>query len=325
MTYDRERRLELAGRNSSEIVTQEEFVELLDEEAPRAYTGYEPSGTIHLGHLVTVEKLKDLDEAGFDVVVLLADVHAHLNEKGGIDEVKRIAEMNRRAFEAYGLDAEFVIGSDFQLDGDYVLDLHRLAVNTTMRRAQRSMDEVSRSKEDIHVSQIVYPLMQALDIAYLDVDLAVGGTDQRKIHMLAREGLSKLGYDAPTSLHTPIMTGLDGKKMSSSRENWIDLSMSSDEVEERVRKAYCPAGSAEDNPVLEIAKYFVFPEFDEVVVERAEEYGGDLGYGGYGEMLGDFIDGELHPLDLKNCVSKYLNRVLEPAREKFKGVNFQEV
>jgi len=317
LTGDIERRLELIRRNASEIVTEEEIEELAAAGSARAYTGYEPSGTIHLGHLVTVEKLKDLEEAGFDVTVLLADLHAYLNEKGELDEIEEVAEMNRRAFEAYGLDADFVFGTEFQLDADYVMEMHQLAVSTTMARAQRSMDEVSRSKDDIHVSQVVYPLMQALDIAYLDVDLAVGGTDQRKIHMLAREGLPKLGYDAPTSLHTPILTGLDGEKMSSSKENWIDLSMSPEEVEEAMNDAFCPAGTVTDNPVLEIAKYFVFPEFDEVVVERPEKFGGDLEFQRYGELESAFVEEDLHPLDLKNCVAKYLNMVLEPAREKF--------
>lgn len=317
MAGDIKRRLEFIRRNASEIVTEEEVERLAASESPRAYTGYEPSGTIHLGHLVTVEKLKDLVGAGFEVTVLLADLHAYLNEKGELDEIAEVAEMNRRAFEAYGLEADFVLGTEFQLSDDYVMDMHRLAVSTTMARAQRSMDEVSRSKDDIHVSQVVYPLMQALDIAYLDVDLAVGGTDQRKIHMLAREGLPKLGYDAPTSLHTPILTGLDGAKMSSSKENWIDLSMSEGEVVEAMNSAYCPAGTETDNPVLDIAKYFVFPEFDEVVVERPEKYGGDLRYGSYHELVSDFESEELHPMDLKGTVARLLNEVLEPAREQF--------
>ncbi|MBS1263850.1 MAG: Tyrosine--tRNA ligase [Methanonatronarchaeales archaeon] len=314
----REKRLELVRRNAEEIVTEGELDSLIDDGSPRAYTGYEPSGTIHLGHLVTVEKLKDLVEAGFDVTVLLADLHAYLNEKGDLDEIEEVADMNRRAFEAYGLEAEFVLGSEFQLNDGYVMDMHRLAVSTTMARAQRSMDEVSRSRDDIHVSQVVYPLMQALDIAYLDVDLAVGGTDQRKIHMLAREGLPRIGYDAPTSLHTPILTGLDGSKMSSSKQNWIDLSMSEEDVEGALNNAYCPAGTETDNPVLEIAKYLVFPEFEEVEVKRTEKYGGDVEYRGYPEVARDFESGELHPLDLKKSVSKYLNGVLAPARENFR-------
>ncbi len=93
--------------------------------------------------------------------------------------------------------------------------------------------------------------------------------------------------------------------------------MTVEEVEEALNGAYCPAGTETDNPVLEIARYFVLPEFDTVVVERPEKYGGDLVYRNYHELASDFESGELHPLDLKKCVAKYLNEVLAPAREKF--------
>ena len=60
---------------------------LLSKDKKRVYAGYEPSGEIHLGHLVTVNKLIDLKEAGFEVVVLLADLHAFLNRKGTMEQV----------------------------------------------------------------------------------------------------------------------------------------------------------------------------------------------------------------------------------------------
>ena len=67
-------RLELIKRNVQEIVTEEELEELLNKkEAPRAYVGYEPSGKIHMGHVLTVNKLIDLQKAGFKITVLLAD------------------------------------------------------------------------------------------------------------------------------------------------------------------------------------------------------------------------------------------------------------
>jgi len=60
---------------------------------------------------------------------------------------------------------------------------------------------------------MIYPIMQMVDIARLNVDAAVGGIDQRKIHMLAREYLPSIGIKAPLCIHTPILNGLDGKKV----------------------------------------------------------------------------------------------------------------
>ncbi len=317
---DLETKISLVTRNAIEVVTEEELRSLMEtNDRPTAYVGYEPSGEIHLGHMMTVQKLMDLQQVGFKVIVLLADVHAYLNEKGDFDEIARIAEYNRRAFIALGLDeskTEFMLGSEYQLDRDYVLDVLKMARITTVNRARRSMDEVSRRKEDPMVSQMIYPLMQALDIAHLGVDLAVGGMDQRKIHMLARENLPKLGYKAPVCLHTPILVGLDGQKMSSSKGNFISVRDSAEEVERKILKAYCPKGQVEANPILQIVQYYIFPRFSSILIEREERFGGDVEYESFDQLASDYQAGKLHPLDLKRAVAKYLNKILEDVRAK---------
>lgn len=320
---DLETKISLVTRNAVEIVTEEELKQLLEtNDKPTAYVGYEPSGEIHLGHMMTVQKLMDLQEAGFRITVLLADVHAYLNEKGDFDEIAKIAEYNKRAFIALGLDeskTKFVLGSEYQLDRDYVLDVLKMARITTLNRARRSMDEVSRRKEDPMVSQMIYPLMQALDIAHLGVDLAVGGMDQRKIHMLARENLPRLGYKAPVCLHTPILVGLDGQKMSSSKGNYISVRDSAEDVERKILKAFCPKGQVENNPILQIVQFYIFPRFGKILIEREKKFGGDVEYESFDQLASDYQAGNLHPLDLKKAVAKYLNKILENVREKLKG------
>jgi tyrosyl-tRNA synthetase len=316
-----EERYELITRNAEEVVTDEEARTLADNpDGKRAYVGYEPSGVLHIGHMLTANKLIDLQDAGMEVVVLLADVHAYLNEKGTFDEIQETAERMREQFVAFGLDeekTEFVLGSEFQLDDDYTLDVHSLAVRVTLNRARRSMSEVAREEENPKVGQMWYPLMQAVDIARLDVDLAVGGIDQRKIHMLARDHLPDIGYDAPTALHTPILTSLegDGDKMSSSEGDPIAMDDSRDEIEDKILGAYCPP-QTDGNPVAEIYRYHVFPRFDRVVVERPEKYGGDLEYASYDELAEDLDSGELHPQDAKEALVEYVDRLVEPGREK---------
>ncbi|HIP57708.1 MAG TPA: tyrosine--tRNA ligase [Archaeoglobus profundus] len=319
---DIESKMELITRNIIEVVTEPELRELLEtNDKPKAYVGYEPSGEIHLGHMMTVNKLIDLQQAGFDIIVLLADVHAYLNEKGDFDEIRKIAEYNKKAFIALGLDeskVKFVLGSDFQLSEDYVLDVLKMARITTLNRARRSMDEISRRKEDPMVSQMIYPLMQAIDIAYLGVDVAIGGMDQRKIHMLARENLPRLGYKAPICLHTPILVGLDGQKMSSSKGNYISVRDEKEEVERKILKAYCPKGEVENNPIIQILQYYIFPKYNKIVIERDSKYGGDIEYESFDQLVSDYKAGALHPLDLKRAVAKYLNKILDKVRLKLK-------
>jgi tyrosyl-tRNA synthetase len=313
-------RLELVLRNVEEIVTLEELKALLEvKRRPRAYVGYEPSGKIHMGHMLTANKLLDLQQAGFDVVVLLADLHAYLNEKGSMKEVMEIAEYNKECFIALGLDpsrTEFVYGSDYQLEPDYVIKILKMARSTTLTRAKRSMDEVSRSAENPRVSQMIYPLMQSVDIAVLEIDLAVGGIDQRKIHMLAREELPKQGLPAPICLHTPIISGLDGGKMSSSKGNYISVDDDADALQRKINEAYCPARDMENNPIIALFRYHIFPRFDEVTVSRPEKFGGDVTYRDPGALERDFVDGAMHPLDLKKSAFVYLEEILAPVRAK---------
>ncbi|MDA0524975.1 tyrosine--tRNA ligase [Methanococcoides alaskense] len=311
-------KMDLIKRNVQEIVTEEELTKLLEtKEHPSAYTGYEPSGKIHMGHVLTVNKLLDLQKAGFEITVLLADVHAYLNQKGTMEEVRKTADYNKECFLALGLDPEktnFVYGSDFQLSPEYMLNVLKLTQATSLNRAKRSMDEVGRKMEDPKVSQMVYPIMQAVDIALLGVDVAVGGIDQRKIHMLAREGLPGLGFKAPLCIHTPILLGLDGTKMSSSNENYISVDDDEAALKKKFKKAFCPAEDIENNPVLELFKYHITPRYDEMVFERPEKFGGDLVCKSYAELEKVFADGSLHPMDLKNGAAKYLNEILEPVR-----------
>jgi len=324
---------ELITRNAAEVVTEDEVEALADDpEGKRAYVGYEPSGVLHLGHMLTATKLIELQEAGFEVTVLLADVHAFLNDKGTFAEIRETAETMTDQFIAYGLNeaqTEFVLGSEYQLDEEYTLDLHALELETTLSRAQRSMAEIQRG-DHAKVSQMVYPLMQALDIEYLDVDLAVGGLDQRKVDMLARETLPELDYDVRPALHTPIIADLSSGvgKMASSSGVTISMEDSTADIETKINDAYCQQtadpepdneGNDRENPVLQLFQYHVFPRVDSVVVDRPEEYGGDLEYEEYATLEADLEGGDLHPMDAKGALAAELDALVEPGRQQLDG------
>lgn len=314
-------RLELAIRNTEEIVTLDELKALMEnKQHPRAYVGYETSGKVHLGHMITANKLLDLQKVGFDVVILLADLHAFLNEKGSLEEVRKIADYNRDCFMALGLDperTEFVYGTSYQLQPEYMLKILQIARNTTLNRAKRSMDEVSRNAENPMVSQMIYPLMQAIDIADLKIDLAVGGIDQRKIHMLAREELPRMGLPAPVCMHTPLIPGLNGEKMSSSKGNNIAVDEPAEDIEKKIMSAFCPAKVVENNPVLAIFKYHVFPRIEGgITVKRPAKFGGDSTFATYDDLEAAFVKGEMHPMDLKKSCAAYMIEILAPVRAK---------
>jgi tyrosyl-tRNA synthetase len=306
---------QLVTRNTVEIVTGEDLSALLAQSQKTVYAGYEPSGEIHLGHLVTINKLVDLQAAGFEVIVLLADLHAFLNRKGTMEKVRELAQYNQRCFEGLGLrNVRYVLGSDLQLNRDYELLLLQLSQQITLNRATRSMDEVGRQMDHPTVSQMIYPIMQMADIAMLGADAAVGGIDQRKIHMLAREHLINFGYKAPVCIHTPILNGLDGKKMSSSQGNYISVADTEENIRKKCQKAFCPPEIAE-NPILQIFQYHIFPRLQKITIKRPEKFGGDRIFMSYIDLESSYGRGEIHPLDLKKSCGESLVEILAPVRD----------
>ncbi len=211
---------ELIVRNSVEVLNKEELDLILNKKGLRVYCGYEPSGEIHLGHLVTITKLLDFQKAGIDVIVLLANWHAWLNKKGDWDFLEKQMKSWEKGMKAAGLSkARFVKGTDFQRKEDYINDVMIMALDTTVNRGVRSMQMIARDLENAKISQIIYPLMQIEDIKALDLDMVVGGLDQRKIHALGLELFSKIGFAKKVVfVHTGILPSLKGpgEKMSSS-------------------------------------------------------------------------------------------------------------
>ncbi len=314
--------IKLIRRNTAEIVTEAEFDEVLKKEKPSVYCGYEPNGPMHLGHFVTITKLMDMQKAGFHVKILLADVHAILNRKGNEEEIKKEVERWRKTIKAIGCEAEVVLGSEFQFEKSYTMDVMALSQSSTINRGLRSMQEIARDIENATISQLLYPLMQVVDIKALNVDVALGGLEQRKVHMIGRDLAKILGYNF-VALHTPLITSLEGpgEKMSKSIEgSGISVTDSEEEIKKTIKNAYCPEKEITDNPVLQIARLIIFPHFETVSIERPEKFGGNLEIKNADELEQVYAEGKLHPLDLKNMVSGYLEKIIKPIRDAYNSL-----
>jgi tyrosyl-tRNA synthetase len=327
---DTAERRALVTRHTEEVVTEEELAELLERESPSVYIGYAPTGEMHIGHFTTIRKLADFLNAGLDVTVLVADLHAHLDdEKSPFELLDARSAYYRTAIEAMveaaGADPDavsFVRGTEFQLDEEYTLEMYRMAAETTVARARRAGSEVVRESESPNLGGLLYSLMQSLDVKALEADIAYGGIDQRGIYMLSRELLPDHGWHRPVCLFAPLLSGLSGGKMSASEEaSKVNLTDDPEQVAAKIDDAYCPMGEVEDNGVLEYLEHLVFPVLEtrgreEFVVERPEEYGGDLVYDSYDELEADFLSEELHPADLKPAAAAAISEVIAPVRER---------
>jgi len=323
---DANERYDLITRNLQEVVQEDELRELVNSgKEISLYWGTTPTGSISIAYFFPMLKVADFLNAGIKVKILLADLHAAL-DKTPWDLLEKRTAYYKRALhillKQIGVDdtkLEFVLGSSMQKDGKYFEDLLRMSMETTIRNATKAASEVVKMSDNPFLGNLLYPLMQALDEEYLKVDIQFGGIDQRKILVLARENLPKIGYKARIEVMSPMIRGLVGEKMSSSVENTkIDLLDDEATVIKKIKAAECAEGNP-DNGIMSLLQYFIMilkSDMNETfTVERPDKFGGNVTYSNYNDIEKDFADKKLHPLDIKNAVAKEINLLLNAFRE----------
>jgi tyrosyl-tRNA synthetase len=343
---DVEERLKLVTREpTEEIIANDELVTLLQTVAhPRHYIGLEISGILHLGSLIlTGFKINDCIKAGFNTTVFLADWHTYINDKlgGNWNRIKQVSEYYSEAFKFFCPGVNIVLGSNLykNMGQDYWEDFIRFSKQMTLARTMRSLTIMGRSEHEksLDLSQLFYPPMQSVDIKALDLDIVHAGMDQRKIHMLVREIFPKLGWKVPVLVHhhllpglsEPVRMGIDenavedariSSKMSKSKPaSGILIHDDEKTIREKISKAFCPVGGVEGNPILELIRYVIFHQFSDFVIERPAKYGGSITFSNYQQIENDFLEKKIHPMDLKNATAAYINKIIEPIRQHFKG------
>jgi len=319
---------------TEEVVTQDELIELFKtNSSPKHYIGLEISGFLHLGSLISTGfKINDFTKAGVKCKIFLADWHTLINDKLGGDweTISKVSKYYQDAFKLVCPDAEIVLGSKlYEEKTQYWTELVKFTKHMSIARTMRTLTIMGRSEDDkkIDVAKLLYPAMQAVDIHFLDVDIAHAGMDQRKIHMLVREIFPKMKWKVPVSVHHKLLPGLSKpadtsesqilSKMSKSDPNsGIFIHNTDEEIKKKISKAWCEEANIQNNPLLEIAKTVIFHEFNEMKVERPEKFGGNVSYSNYNQLETDFVEKKLHPGDLKQTVGNYLVKIISPIREK---------
>lgn len=330
-TLPLEERFRLVRSIGEECIEETELRNLLEKKPfPVAYDGFEPSGRMHIAQgILKAINVNKLTSAGCVFKFWVADWFALLNNKMGGD-LKKIRTVGRYMIEVWkaaGMDmrnVEFLWASDeINRDPDaYWMRVIDVARRNTVTRVQRCCTIMGRKEgEELSAAQIMYPCMQCADIFFLKADICQLGMDQRKVNMLAREYCDSIKQKLkPVILSHHMMMGLkEGQeKMSKSDpDSAIFMEDSVEDVNRKIRTAFCPPGVAEGNPCLDWMKHIVFGRFDSVEVKRNPENGGDKAYTDYAEMEADFVSGALHPGDLKECLKRYINACLDPVRRHF--------
>ncbi len=324
-------------RNTAEIITEEEFQSRIESgEQLTHYIGFEISGYVHIGQgIMSALVIKDLQALGVKCTIWLADWHTAINNK--LDGTKETAakigkgyftEAMKSCLLAVGADAdavEFRLASEwYEKDAmkfwETVLDVTR---NTTLARMQRSISIMGKEAgEDVEVASLLYPAMQVADIFYQDIAIAHASMDQRKAHVVMRDVADKMmpNKKKPIAMHHPLIDSLSGEsKMSKSKpDTAVFVHDTEEDIERKIRKAFCEEKNIEKSPILNWTKNILFwNRTSPFVIERKPEHGGTVEFATYEELETAYAAGGIHPMDLKATVAKEISTLLAPAREHF--------
>ena len=226
----------ITTRAVSEIISREEFVRLLQSgKKLRLKMGFDPSRPdIHLGHVVGLRKLRQLQELGHQVILIVGDWTAQIGDPSGQSatrpmlthaQVMENAESYLRQFFKVvdQTRAQVVYQSEWfgKFNLANVLELTgRFTVNQFLQRAdfaKRFADQ-----RPIAITELLYPLLQAYDSLEIEADVEFGGTDQKFNLLVGRELQEKMGKPPQQCFMMPILVGTDGvQKMSKSLDNYV--------------------------------------------------------------------------------------------------------
>ncbi len=316
-----ERQWNIISRGAVDMLPEDEFARKLrksiKEHKPlRIKQGFDPTAPdIHLGHTVGIRKLKQFQDLGHQIVLIVGDFTAMVGDPSGrsvtrpklsYDEVTRHAETYLKQFFAI-LDKS---KTEVRMNGEWFskmnfADIMELAGKFTVARLLERDDFSKRFKEGtpISIHELFYPLMQGYDSVAIKSDIELGGTDQKFNLLCGRTIQEAYGVEQQCILTMPLLVGLDGeKKMSKSTGNYIG-------IDESPKEIFGKAMSIPDNLIL---TYFELAT--EVPAEKLTEIKSRL------------EDSGTNPMSLKKELAETLVDMYHPAgsgkeaREEFERV-----
>jgi tyrosyl-tRNA synthetase len=202
----------------------------------RVKLGIDPTAPdIHLGHVVVLQKLREFQDAGHDVVLIVGDYTARVGDPSGRSSERPVlsAEQIDRNAETYRRQAFAILDPDrteLRHNGEWLdmraEELFRLARTATVAQILERDDFANRysAGEPISILELLYPLLQGYDSVAIRADVELGGTDQKFNLLLARDIQERYGVPPQVAVTMPILPGIDGvKRMSKSEGNYVGV------------------------------------------------------------------------------------------------------
>jgi tyrosyl-tRNA synthetase len=227
---------QVTQRGVREIISRDEFIQMLQSGKPlRLKMGFDPSRPdIHLGHVVGLRKLRQLQELGHQVILIVGDWTAQIGDPSGQsvtrpmlthEEVKANAESYLRQFFKVVDRGRTEVVWQSEWFGKFTLaDVIRLTSRFTVAQFLERDDFAKRFREHrpIAITEMLYPLLQAYDSVAIHSDVEFGGTDQKFNLLVGRELQGMMGQQPQQCFLMPLLVGTDGvQKMSKSLGNYV--------------------------------------------------------------------------------------------------------
>lgn len=347
LNHEQQHRLSLMVGQVDETVGIDHLVNCLADNTSmagdgviRCYVGFEPSGKAHIGWKVLSLQLRRMLDANANVLIFLADWHAWVNDKydGDMNDIQTTATYMEETFRALlGHPDEgegpgqlrFVWASQIMNSGDYWARVLRCSKGATLPKVRKTFTIMGRDEasSDHDLSKFFYPAMQASDIFEMNIDVALGGMDQRKAHMFMRDVATRWNWKKPTCLHTPILSSLkatgvrmesfDHKMSKSDPSGAILLHDAAKALRKKMQKHAYLDPVDPHSPVYELAEHVVIPEWGEIIVTPNPKFGEPSTWTDLESFKAAVADGTLHPLDAKLGVADGVSKGLQSVHEHF--------
>jgi len=279
----------------------------------RIKVGFDPTAPdIHLGHTVLLEKMRQFQELGHEVIFLIGDFTGMIGDPSGKTEtrkpltreevLKNAETYKEQVFKILDPKKTVIMFNSEWFNEMTALDMCRLAGAETVARMLEREDFKKRFTEGrpITILEFLYPLLQAYDSVYLKADIELGGTDQKFNLLMGRQLMKIYGMEEQVIITMPLLEGLDGfQKMSKSLGNYIGINEPADEMFGKIM-------SINDELML---KYYEL--LSHISVQELEE------------LKRDIKEGKINPRDAKDAlaveiVTRYHGKQqAEKARERF--------
>lgn len=237
---DPKKQLEIIRKGSEEIISEEQLIKKLKKSSStnkplRIKAGFDPTAPdIHLGHCVLLKKLKDFQQLGHIVVLIIGDFTAMIGDPSGRSDTrppltKEQIKQNSKTYQSQVFKiidkdkTEIVFNSSWlgKMGAEDLLELSALE-NVARMLERDDFEKRYKSGKPITIKEFLYPLMQAYDSVSIKSDIELGGTDQKFNLLLGRDIQRHFEQEPQIVLTMPILEGLDGtRKMSKSLGNYI--------------------------------------------------------------------------------------------------------